>query len=603
MSADRQPPAFPSVGGRNTSPDGETSIFSPAAAAPSVGNEPLERAPAELVVRGGHGDRYRWGVAAVATLAVVVIVGALLLFAGSRSGTPSTVAHFAPADVTAYFEARLDLPGDQRDQLASFMSHFPGFADQASFELKLDETLNSMIRSTETGLDWARDIEPWFGGEVAIFGTEPVDPAMMTAPANMTIVLTVTDRAALESLIAQKLGDTSTSDEDFNGVTIRTIDQDEGPEMSFAVTDEAMVAGTGSDRVKAALDVRADRATGLADDEFFLRQLGSLHADRLATMYFAHEPSATDLPELPVGLPIDLPMGCAAELTSAGAIRAVAEVRAEGQAMTLSVRARPAPTEGLPLPPNEPSVLAASMPADSVAYFEMRQLGASISHRLGRLIDCIGGTEGGAALGQLEQFLGTAPESYLDFVDDAAVAVAFADGKPTGGLIATVDDETVARTRLERLLTTVRALAGLGGGISVSEEEHGAATLTVITFDGASAPMVPAETSLAITVANGRMYIGLRDFVVQALDRLPADSLSSNLKFSAALSAGGSTSAGLAYVDLGRARTIIEAGVDPALTTDYATDAQPFLAPFSHLSFVARTDGDVIVSNIFLYVE
>ena len=43
-----------------------------------------------------------------------------------------------PATAVAYGELRLDLPGDQHDQLAAFMAHFPGFDDPASFDTKLD---------------------------------------------------------------------------------------------------------------------------------------------------------------------------------------------------------------------------------------------------------------------------------------------------------------------------------------------------------------------------------------------------------------------------------------------------------------------------------
>ena len=607
MSDDRQPPSFPSVGGSDSSRETDTTLFTsanPFADAERPAIETVERATAEPVSGGGIGGRYRWVVAAVATITVVGVIGAFVLFAVPRPGTPSPVAQFAPADVTTYVEVRLDLPGDQRDRLAEFMSHFPGFADQASFEPKLDETFNSMLRSSDSGLDWARDIEPWFDGQLAIFSSEPVETDSITSLQNMSIVAMVTDRAALEALIAQKMGDKTTVDEEYNGVVVRTVEDDVGPGGSFAITDEAVVVATSSDEVKAALDVRADRAPGLADDEFFLAQLGSLHADRLATMYFEHDPTVSiDGMDASSGLPIDLPVGCASELTSAGAVRALAEVRAEGDRMTLTARARPSVTDGLPLPPNEPSVLSASMPSDTLAYFEVRQLGASSSHRLGRLLDCISGMEGGPDLGRLETLLGTAPESYLDFVDDAAVAVTFADGDPAGGMVATVDDEAIARTRVERLLSAIRALAGLGDGIAVTEQEHGGATLTVITIEGGLSSEGLSSTSFAITVANGRLYLGMGDFVVKALDRTGGDSLSSNPKFSAAFSAGGTISAGIGYLDLARLRTLAEAHLDPADGMRYETESRPFIEPLSHVAFVARTENDIVVSNVFLYVE
>jgi hypothetical protein len=597
MTGDRHPPAFPVVGGDRPH-DSETSLFDT--------SEPIPPQPAvsEPVPTSPTGGRLRWVIAAVATIAVLAVVGSLVFFGGSRAGAPSAVAHLAPADVDTYVELRLDMPGDQRDRLAQFMSTFPGFADQASFERKIDETLTSLLRSADGSLDWTRDVEPWFGGQVAIFGSGE----------SLAVALTVTDRAALDALLNQKLAGVTITDEDYNGVTLRTLGDEEIPGSgSFAVTDDALVAGSDPQQVRAALDAHAGRAPGLAEDEFFLRQLGSLHADRLATIYFAQlpgqgGPALPGAPELPTGplgpggLPMNLPTECLAQLGSPGAVRAVAELRAEGDHLLFTARAQPTVGDGPPLPDNKASVLSASMPADSVAYFELRQVGATISYHLGRLMDCVGEIEGAPDLGQLESFLGTAPENYFDFVDDAAVAVTLSGDQPSAGLMATVDDEAVARTRVERLLTTVRALAGLGDGLQVADETHGNATLTVFTMqDGLSPESEPI--SFAVTVANGRLYIGMRDFVVGALDRTAADSLAANPRFSATVNAGGTSSAGLGFFDFSAVRGLIEDAVPEEDRPRYETEMRPFIEPFSHLTYMARTENDIIVSNVFLYVE
>ena len=114
----------------------------------------------------------RWLVAGLATVLVLALVGGVLVLAAPRAGAPSATAHYVPADTGMYAEIRLDLPGDQHDNLAAFMSHFPGFADQAAFQQKIDESLNSVLNSRSNGqLDWTNDVKPWFGGQIAVFGT------------------------------------------------------------------------------------------------------------------------------------------------------------------------------------------------------------------------------------------------------------------------------------------------------------------------------------------------------------------------------------------------------------------------------------------------
>ena len=71
-----------------------------------------------------------------------------------------------------YAEARLDLPGDQRQRLANFLSHFPGFDDQAIFDQKIDEALDRLMGEGSKGeVTYTRDIKPWLGDSIALVGT------------------------------------------------------------------------------------------------------------------------------------------------------------------------------------------------------------------------------------------------------------------------------------------------------------------------------------------------------------------------------------------------------------------------------------------------
>ena len=77
---------------------------------------------------------WRWSVALLATVLMVVVGSGLVAFAQSGAGA-SRGPVFLPADTSVYVEGRLDMPDGQADAMAEFMSAFPGFADPGSFQI------------------------------------------------------------------------------------------------------------------------------------------------------------------------------------------------------------------------------------------------------------------------------------------------------------------------------------------------------------------------------------------------------------------------------------------------------------------------------------
>ncbi|MEX2547308.1 MAG: DUF3352 domain-containing protein [Chloroflexota bacterium] len=605
-SAHHNPVAFPNVD--RTVPD-EGRAFAPppfeplGERAPMLPARPAGDGPAGADLGapvGGRNSRWRWIAAGIATLLVVALIGGTLMFLGGRPATPSLVAQFAPANAAIYTELRLDLPGDQRDRLASFMSNFPGFADQASFQQKIDETLANALRSTNTGLEWQRDISPWFGGEVGLFSAT-LAPSPGTPP-SFTIVLSVKDRAKLDELVSARLTGSDMQPEDYKGQTIWTGNASaDAQRISFAVTDEALVVSARNEELKAALDIKAGEQPGLADDAFFTGQLGQMHADRLALIYYDY---SRLLESMPPGASI-LPAECMGELQAATNVRLLGEVRAESDHLALNMRSQ-FPTGGNlpPAPQNKRTTLADSMPTSSIVYVEMRQVGANIKYLVDQLITCMN-TSGGSLfdLNGLEQLIGTKPQDYFDFLDDAAFAVTLADGKFGGGLIATVDDENVARTRVERLLSVVRLGGiGLGGGLTVEEQQHGDVAVTVIKLGAGLVPGGEAP-SIAIAVSGGRVYLGVDDFVTSALDRAAADSLSTTPRFQGALTETGAETAGIVYIDIGALRSFAESQMPSGARGNYDTEVKPFLEPITHFVAISRNENGINASHAFLYVE
>jgi hypothetical protein len=553
-------------------------------------------------------SRWRWAVVGVATVLVVGLLGAVFVLAQPRSGTPSTVARYAPANTAMYMEARLDLPGDQHNLIAQFMSHFPGFADQAAFDQKLDETLESMFESSATGVSWRDDINPWFGGEIGVFATS-VSPAAGTPP-SMTAVLTVKQgqRAALDSFLqGWTLSGVPLPSEmpvasqgQYEGVVIYTMSV-EGERLSVAPTDEVLLVSTRIEDVEAALDARADRTPGMADDTFFLQQLAALHADRLGMFYVDARGMADTLrQELSSQLPDASMLDWA---FNAYAVRVLGEVRVEGDHLAVTTRAERRSSADLPpLPANRTTNLADLAPKDALVYAEVRDVGKRIGFAAESLLTPVA-SAGGAPLdlSSLQTLLGTSPQDFFDFIVDASVSVSSSNGKFDFGLIASVDDNAIASARVDKLMALLRTLTQFGGGVTFDEQQHGDAKITTITISG---PMGEASgLTLALSLTDGRLLIGTKDFVTAALDRTRDQSLAARPEYQAALQAGGTANAGVVFVDIAGARAAIEGLVPVDLLGSYDQDQQPFLEPLSHLAMVTTTDNGLAVNHVFLYVK
>ena len=121
-------------------------------------------------------SRLRWA-AAIAVVALVVGASAAAAALLTGSSSTATVLGYVPEHTIVYGEVRLDLPGDQKQAVGAFLSKFPGFADQASLDTKLDEVLDDLIRDASNGEQtYTGNIKSWFDGELA-FSVGPLPPA------------------------------------------------------------------------------------------------------------------------------------------------------------------------------------------------------------------------------------------------------------------------------------------------------------------------------------------------------------------------------------------------------------------------------------------
>src|SRR3954468_15939362 len=135
-------------------------------------NEVAWATPTPVVVTGSdvpkrRRGRLRWAVAiAVVALVIGASAAAAALLTGSSSA--STVLGYVPSTTIAYGEVRLDLPGHQKQAVGAFLSHFPGFADQASLDSKLDEALARLGKDAANGDHaYTGKNKAWFDVELA----------------------------------------------------------------------------------------------------------------------------------------------------------------------------------------------------------------------------------------------------------------------------------------------------------------------------------------------------------------------------------------------------------------------------------------------------
>lgn len=571
------------------------SPYQPGAFPPIPGPDGMP--PLEPVEASG-GSRVRWLIAGLATILVVGAVIAAILIYGQRPAAISVLPEYAPANSAVYAELRLDLPGDQRDKVVEFMSNFPGFADPATFEQKMTDSLDQLLLNTGSGLSWTQDVEPWFGGHIAVFGSINGSGEEHFSP-SITAVLSVKDRTRLDQLIAARTAGGVTTGHYYREIPVWTTDATGGG--AFTVTNDAFILSLRSEDLHTVLDVKAGAVPNLTTSTDFSQSMATLSGDRLAAVYIDGDALGGALENLGGGVIGGLQAGAASG-------KVLIELRAESDHIVLNSRARPAPGS-TPLVPmtNGPTTLADRMPADSMVYVGLQGTGAIVKTSIEQMLT-LAGQSGVATSGleEIEEYLGMPMEDFLDFVDEAAISfTAGPDGTYSGGLIGTVTDEAVARERLGRVVSAIRLAITFGDvplPVTIEEVPHGTATLTVFHLDDQPGMDLPFS-SISYTITDGQLLLGVDSFVTDALDRDPGNSLASQPRFRAALDAAGADNWAMFYVDIGRARDAFEGLMPLEQRARYDAEIRQYVAPFSQFILTSSMDGEDTITRMLLFVE
>ena len=316
---------------------------------------------------------WRWSVALLATVLMVVVGSGLVAFAQSGAGA-SRGPVFLPADTSVYVEGRLDMPDGQADAMAEFMSAFPGFADPGSFQMILGQALDGLMSEATYGeYSYTEDLMPLMTGEVGVGIMDLAGAAMMESEPPILAGVAVSDPAAASDFVsglAQSETGAELVEEPYGATSILS-----DAENAIAVAGDWVLMAPTVDLVKTGIDVLEGEAPSLAEDADFSKAWARVPAAHIVAAYmdFASLAPLMDLATQAAagetGMTIDL-AGLSEQLPT----DMVAYLIAEGDRMTLE--AFITPSEQTPGMAVGESDLAALFPADTQLYVETRELGS-----------------------------------------------------------------------------------------------------------------------------------------------------------------------------------------------------------------------------------
>jgi hypothetical protein len=548
-------------------------------------------APASTRSRG----LWRWSVALVATLLLVVSGSGLVAFAQEGSAG-SQGPQFVPAGAPLYLEARLDMPDGQGDALAQMLTALPGFADVEGFPTKREEIIDSLVQ-----MAGAEDTEAISGllssltGEIGLAITSlsaedvEMDEDMVAAEPPMIVGLAITDRAAVESAMTGMVEDATT--EAYGAATIISDDS-----TTVGITDGWVLISPQADEVKAAVDTLAGTTPSLADDPEFSTAFGRVPSGHLAAAYVDLQ-ALTPLIEAGMAQSGVMALGMpAGDLLAQLPIDMVAYLYAEPDRLTLE--ALITPSEAMAAVPVGDSDLPSVFPADTQLYVEARELGATLTGAITAALSAAG-EEGAAQMGPVEDMLGAPLPEFLSFLSDAGIGAGLSPESLWLGIAAEVTDEALATERLERIMSMIRLFAtGPESGIGIDTQTIGDTEVSVITLPIDSATMgLPFDIgqTVSIAVADGHLLIGTGEFVENALTQDASASLSASDAWTDALG-DDTANSGVLYANIGS----LLAQLDPMLTMmvpEWA-DIAPYATALDRFVAVGGTTDDVISARM-----
>jgi Protein of unknown function (DUF3352) len=560
-------------------------------------------------------DRARW-VAAAGAIGLVVLVTVLAAIVLTSSKPSSVVLGYVPTDSVAFGELRLDLPGDQRQKVGQFLSKFPGFADQAALETKLDEVLDRLVaEASQQKQTYARDVKPWFDGQLG-FAIGPI-PAMdpnaagsAAKDARGLLLVSVKDEARARTWFSDTLGQAGVSgtSEMYQGTELTLFANPEAPtkQAAFALAGGKVAIVGDVASVRAAVDTKG--TSPLARAEGVAAAQGALSGDDLGFMFLDTKALVEASARMSGSLSSASPLSD--RITALIPDWAAMRVRVEGDALQFDAVTQH--KDGMPGPDrNRANGVAAYAPPSTIALLAGNDYGRS-------LLDWIELYRSEPALAdafaQVDQAAGILGglDALVGWMGDAGIVIATSGDAVEGGLVAIPADAAGGR----QLLTTIRSFLQLGGaqaGVTVRDETYNGQTITVLDLGdlrdlarmaGAlgSLPTDPSDlpqgrAQIAFVATDEVIAIGSSaDFIRHVLDAGAGDSLADDARYKGLLGRVDAEHTGVTFVDLAAIRGLAEGAMSSATAqqrAEYEESVKPFLTPFDAVISTGTIGGEL----------
>lgn len=536
-------------------------------------------------------------------LALVVLAGGLLLavfFAGAVASATEAAYRYVPDDAVYAIELRVDMPGDQREELVDFATGLPGLEGEMAIFEQITDALDDGLREIAgDDADYARDVAPWFEEWIVMAAPAPAEGQDASAG---LLLLGVRDRAAAEEALPRLRGDADWSAQEYRGSSIWTTDEPREGLGAYVVLDDVLILASSANELREALDVAAGDQPSLLGEARFAEHWRGLPAGRLIA-FWADAQALEELPrDLPGAMPMPMPFpsmpidplggACAEELPQPDTLGGAVYLRDGRAHVDLTTRY----AEGAELPANGDSRLAEHLPADTFVYASHRQIGDAAT----RLSECLAqsGVDAAEVAAEIEERLGSLDE-LLGWSGDGAFAARWDGSKVGVGAVVAVEDRQAA----EAALADMRAKLSNGehGEVTFTESTHAGVTVVEARRQvgpGEGEPGMP-EPVLAWALTDELLIVGVdASFTHAVLDTTAATSLLNDAGFRGAIdAAGGASSTSVAYVDMQAAMAVAEA-MELGRGSDQGDEEM--LGALDTLVAVSRVDGRSVVTRVVI---
>jgi hypothetical protein len=572
--------------------------------------EPADRLPDNHVGRVGEtgtfgaatetsatrrGRSLRWAIALVGVALVAAVSIAVVSLVGGKPPT-SVAMGYMPADVVSYSEFRLDLPGDQRQKLASFMKPIPGFDDSSQFDTKLNELFDRIVAlASHDQQTWTADIAPWFGGQVAMGASVPASTSVMSVDSGSLVVVTVKDRAKAIAWLEKTAQDANFNRSTYGDADLLIASPSDGA-FAIGVNDKVMLAGS-TVAVNAAIDTGGKSAWAANDDvEAALATVDKDYvmvgvtrvkamADAFVQRMAEQSPGALDKTQIDDTI---LPM-LPAWFANSGRFE-------NDQFVTTSVG--PAGKLGYDTA-NHADGIVTHIPPSTLLVSTEHDAGPTLTALLAKFRPLPEAKDFFTQLDQAMSLLGGFDAVVGWWGDTGLVVSKLDDGTIGGGLVVKPRDAAAA----DRLFSTLTGFVQLGGssaGVTSRTVDHNGTNVTVVDLSAATVGSTPLPAGYKAEIAwaaNADIaVVGYGEaFVNAVLDAGPGQSLADDARFKGLLDRVGSENIALTFLDIKAVRSLLEpiaqANAPADAWTQYTKYIQPYLQPIDALISSGRKDG------------